>query len=47
MTISFTPTQRVPANTAVVAYGINSDKFNNFQRVLIRQNLKNLALKVN
>ena len=46
MTISFTTTQRLPANTAVVAYGINSDKFNNFPKGLNSTELKKLGFKV-
>ena len=45
MTISFTTTQRLPANTAVVAYGINSDKFNNFPKGLNSTELKKLGFK--
>ena len=45
MTISFTTTQRLPANTAVVAYGINSDKFNNLPKGLNSTELKKLGFK--
>ena len=45
MTISFTTAQRLPANTAVVAHGINSDKLNSLPKGLNPAELKKLGFK--
>ena len=45
MTISFTTAKRLPANTAVVAHGINSDKLNSLPKGLNPGELKKLGFK--
>jgi len=45
MTISFTTTKGLPANAAVVAYGINSDKLNSLPKGLNATELKKLGFK--
>ena len=44
MTISFTTARRLPANAAVVANGINSDKLNSLPTGFNSEQLKKLAL---
>ena len=45
MTISFTTARRLPANAAVVAYGINSDKLNSLPTGFNSAQLKKLGFK--
>ena len=45
MTISFTTARRLPANAAVVAYGINSDELNSLPTGFNSTQLKSLVSK--
>ena len=45
MTISFTTARRLPANAAVVAYGINSDELNSLPTGFNSTQLKKLGFK--